>query len=105
VVARKPDRRGACSKCGYSYRLRRDGTIGVHHLYCGSDRSPDPCEGSGKPPKPFDPNECGDCMEHRFATPGLAEACASVGIEHGKTTDQMLYEYLSGYHHRSHKGA
>jgi hypothetical protein len=48
-------RRGACSKCGYSYRLRRDGSIGVHHLYSGSGRYPDPCEGSGRPPKPSEP--------------------------------------------------
>jgi hypothetical protein len=56
-MARKPDHRGACSRCGYSFRLRRDGTVQAHHLFCGSDRYPDPCEGSGKPPKDVTPED------------------------------------------------
>ena len=95
--------RGACSKCGYSFRLRRDGTVGVHRLYSGSDRNPDPCEGSGKPPRPFDPNECGDCMAHRFETPGLMEACHSVAIEHGEAGEALMWDYLTAYHEAGHK--
>jgi hypothetical protein len=55
-MARKPDRRGACSGCGYIFRLRRDGSVGVHHLYHGGERDREPCEGSGKQPKGFDPD-------------------------------------------------
>lgn len=32
----------------------------------------------------------------------LVGACASVGIEHGKTTAEMAVEFLRGYHDRGH---
>jgi hypothetical protein len=42
--------RGKCSRCRYSFRLRRNGTLQWHHLFCGSDRAPDACPGSGLAP-------------------------------------------------------
>jgi hypothetical protein len=48
--------------------------------------------------------DCLECLEY-MAQPFLREACASVGIEHGKSTDQMLKETVEHYHlggHRSH---
>lgn len=95
-------RRGQCSVCRYRFRLRADGTVQAHYLWCGNERQPT-CEGSGKPPRPFDPQECGDCMMRVFATQGLTEACTSVGIEYGKSTGQMLHDYLAGYHDRGHR--
>jgi hypothetical protein len=73
-----------------------------HHLYSGHDRVEEPCAGSGRPPLPFDPNQCGDCLTHAM-NPLLAEACASVGIEHGKATEAMLWDYLVQYHERGHQ--
>jgi hypothetical protein len=58
------------------------------------------CPGSGKLPLPFDPNKCGACMEHRFETPGLAEAASSVGIEHGRN---LMWDFLETYHKNGHK--
>jgi hypothetical protein len=92
--------RGQCDVCGYRYPLRKDGTVQVHHLYCGSERYEEPCAGSGKPPRPFDPNECGECMSHRFETPGLAEAAASVGIEYGRN---LMWDYLVAFHEAGHR--
>lgn len=97
-------KRGQCSVCRYRYPLRKDGTIQGHHGFHGHDPAPE-CEGSRKPPRSFDPNECGECMAHRLSTPGLAEACASVGIEHGRSTDAMLWDYLALFHERGHKEA
>ena len=48
---------------------------------------------------------CGDCMAHWDANPHLTAACASVGIEHGKSTAQMLREYFAGFHQRGHQAA
>lgn len=42
--------RGRCLWCRYSWRLRKDGTVQNHTLFCGSERADDPCEGSGKLP-------------------------------------------------------
>jgi hypothetical protein len=98
----KKNRRGQCQVCLYRFRLRADGTVQAHYLWSGTERQP-ACEGSGKAPRPFDPNECGDCMMHVFRTPGLTEACASVGIEYGKSTGQMMHDYLAGYHDRGHR--
>ncbi len=97
-------KRGQCPVCRYRWRLRRDGTLQAHHLYSGSERQPE-CEGSGKPPRPFDPNECGACLEYRFATPMLAEACAAVGIERGRDAGAMLRDYLAQFHERGHQEA
>lgn len=33
----------------------------------------------------------------------LIESCASVGISRGKSTQEMIVIYLSGYHNRGHK--
>lgn len=103
MSGRGAPKRGQCATCRYRWRLRKDGTVQEHHLYSGHDRVAEPCAGSGKPPRPFDPDECGDCFEHRLTTPGLAEACASVGIEHGKSAGAMLRDYLVQYHERGHQ--
>jgi hypothetical protein len=99
-------KRGQCAVCGYSIRLRRDGTLQAHGDM--SSEAADPfihCKGSGKPPRPFDPNECGECMEHRFSTPGLLEACFSVAIETRKTGEALMWDYLASYHESGHKEA
>jgi hypothetical protein len=41
--------RGQCAVCRYRFRLRKDGTVQTHRLYCGSEKQP-PCDGSGKHP-------------------------------------------------------
>lgn len=98
-------KRGQCSVCHYRYPLRQDGTVQAHHGYHGQDPAP-PCEGGGKPPRPFDPNECGDCMAHLHSTPGLYEACASVAIEHGRrSAEGLMWDYLVNYHERGHEAA
>ena len=50
---------------------------------------------------------CPKCLLYLFkdGTRGyliLRTACASVGIEHNKSTDQMLDEYIAYYHERGH---
>jgi hypothetical protein len=97
-------KRGQCRTCRYRWRLRKDGTLQAHHLYSGSERQPE-CEGSRKPPRPFDPNECPECLMHIGRQPFLAEACASVGIERGKSTEAMLRDYLVQFHERKHEEA
>jgi hypothetical protein len=47
--------------------------------------------------------ECAPCLQESM-TPFLAEACASVGIEHGKTTEEMLVAYLAQFHENGHLG-
>lgn len=54
------------------------------------------------PPRVLKIAECADCEQHALAEPMLAGACASVGIEHGKSTAQMVRLYLAGYHERGH---
>ena len=46
--------------------------------------------------------DCDDCQEHAFSQPMLSEACASVGIEHGKSTYEMFKTYIAAYHFRGH---
>lgn len=96
------ERRARCTVCGYSARLRKDGTIQTHHGYIGKDREPD-CAGGRKPPKPYDPNECIGCMAFYYGTPGLVEAIWSVAIESPKTGEQIAWEYLKSYHLSGHK--
>jgi hypothetical protein len=36
-------------------------------------------------------------------TPGLGEACASVGIEHGRDGAGMLFDVLAAYHGNGHE--
>ncbi len=50
----------------------------------------------------FDPNDCPDCVEYYRSRPHLAGACASVGIEHGLSTSQVLWRVLGDYHRRGH---
>ena len=45
---------------------------------------------------------CPDCAAYA-GTAHMVAACASVGIEHGKTTGQMLTEIVESYHRRGHK--
>jgi hypothetical protein len=45
---------------------------------------------------------CIECFE-KMREPGLVEACASVGIERGKSTGLMLKEYLDHYHAQRHE--
>lgn len=44
---------------------------------------------------------CPECFE-AMHEPGLIEACASVGIEHGKSTWLMMKEYIDAFHARHH---
>lgn len=46
---------------------------------------------------------CRDCMEHYYASPALAGAAASVGIEHGRSSTEMLYTYLGTFHQNGHQ--
>lgn len=70
-------------------------------MYCGADGRR--CEGSGADPLPFDPETCGECLEYQWETPGLWEACCSVGIERGKPGTVLLYEVLEAYHQAGHR--
>ena len=47
-------------------------------------------------------NECPRCANHWFAAPFLAEAFASVGIEHGKSSFEMAESYFADYHRKKH---
>jgi hypothetical protein len=42
-------------------------------------------------------------MEHRFSTPGLLESCSSVAIESRKTSEELMWDYLSRYHENDHE--
>ena len=46
--------------------------------------------------------ECKDCLE-RMTDPVTVHACASVGIEHGKTVHEMMKGHLSMFHERGHR--
>jgi hypothetical protein len=96
-----PVKRGQCPVCRFRFRLRKDGTLMAHILYSNGQRHA--CKGAGSPPRPFDPGECPECVGHRFGTPGLGEACASVGIENGRSASVMLREYLTAFHERGHE--
>lgn len=97
--------RGQCPACRFSFRLRRDGTVQRHHLYCGSDRQLEACGGSGRHPWTPGPAGCGACEAYVAAQPHLIGALASVGITHGKSTAQMIREHLGSYHERGHPEA
>lgn len=51
----------------------------------------------------FDPTACGPCMEWYYDQPHLPQAAASVGIEHGKSTAEMLHTVLAVYHRNGHR--
>ena len=44
---------------------------------------------------------CVKCSEWMMRF-GLGEACASVGIEHGKSTGQMMRDVVNAFHARRH---
>jgi hypothetical protein len=44
-------------------------------------------------------------MMHIGRQPFLVEACESVGIERGKSTEAMLWDYLAQFHERRHEEA
>lgn len=48
--------------------------------------------------------DCGECAAHlcdRYWL--LREACASVGIEYGKSTEQVMDECMAAFHARGHR--
>ena len=45
---------------------------------------------------------CPDCLSYAASQPHLIGACASVGIEHGRSTQEMVVSFLAGYHDRGH---
>lgn len=47
--------------------------------------------------------DCEKCAAHMADMPHLVEACASVGIEHGKSTGEMFKQYIGGYHFGGHQ--
>lgn len=47
--------------------------------------------------------DCPDCMDHLMTQPHLVGACASVGIEFGKTTQEMFRSYIAGHHFGGHR--
>jgi hypothetical protein len=49
--------------------------------------------------------DCPECLEYYYSQPHLVHACASVGISHNKTTEEMLVMVISGYHHSDHREA
>lgn len=93
----KPQR-GQCPVCHCMARVRKDGMLGAHHPGGGPD-----CRGTGRPPVPWSPDHCGDCLAYRYMTPGLGEACASVGIEQGRDGGAVLYNVLAAYHRNGHR--
>ena len=44
---------------------------------------------------------CDECVKYMMQ-PGLIEACASVGIEHNKSTSEMLRDVVNSYHDSKH---
>jgi hypothetical protein len=88
--------------CELSLRLRKDGTVQAHRAHTDGDRHPD-CEGTGKQPRPYNPNECFDCMTFYYGTPGLVEAIWSTAIESPKSGEQLTREFLESYHLSGHK--
>jgi hypothetical protein len=91
-------KRGQCDICRYRYPLRTDGTVQSHR----GQATGSPCGGSRRPPRRYDPNECGDCMEYYYGTPMLREAIWSVAIESPKSGDQLAWEFMESYHNAGH---
>jgi hypothetical protein len=46
--------------------------------------------------------DCAECLDY-LTRPGMIEAAASVGIERGKSTGQLLREVTEAYHDRRHE--
>lgn len=49
------------------------------------------------------PNQCGKCLQHFDQNPYIVAAFASVGIEHGKSTHQMMQEFYATFHENKHR--
>lgn len=49
-----------------------------------------------------DPQSCQACMDYYRDRPHLTGACASVGLEHGLSTEETLRRVLADYHARGH---
>jgi len=45
---------------------------------------------------------CPDCFDFMFNTPGLLEACAAVGQNHNKDTDEVLRSVVDEHHRQGH---
>ena len=45
---------------------------------------------------------CPECFAY-MNQPGMVEACASVGIEYGKSIGQMLRETVEAFHAKGHR--
>ena len=96
-----PRARGQCPVCFQRQPLRSNGTGGGHSPY----PSLGPCEGAGQWPAVMDVMDCRGCLLFLESRPHLVGAAASVGIRHGKDTDQVVREYLMAYHGRAHQEA
>lgn len=49
-------------------------------------------------------DDCDECMVYaKDVSWALLGALASVGIERGKSTQQMFIEYMDDYHERGHR--
>lgn len=94
-MPRSEIRRDQCRICERTNALRTNGTVGRH--------GQPTCPGAGQPPKRYNPNDCGACMAYTINTPHLAEAAASVGIEHGRTPGEMLWRFLADFHQTGHR--
>lgn len=50
--------------------------------------------------------DCPECEGHAVAGGwALVHACASVGIEHGRTTGEEIGLYLAAFHRNGHRAA
>lgn len=54
-LARKIYKRGRCPKCGFRYRLTKEGLLYTHSVYVGGEGTQ--CEGSGAPPQELRPSQ------------------------------------------------
>jgi hypothetical protein len=52
--------------------------------------------------KPRRIGECPECVLHTVFMPNLVEACASVAIDSGRSSMDLMIEYMSEYHHAGH---
>jgi hypothetical protein len=46
--------------------------------------------------------DCQPCLDYYRDRPHLTGACASVGIEHGLSTEQVVASVLRDFHRRGH---
>lgn len=101
------DSRGNCSVCRYRYRLLISGRLAKHYIYHGNVGRV--CAGSHKPTRlewvdarfGQEP-DCDPCRAY-LSRDHMVGAAASVGIEHGMTTGQMLRTLAEQYHANGHE--